>query len=55
MHTPYRSLLGYELMEHLNVGADVEYQKNPDFDKDVRAFLKAIYRFDVAIGARKGA
>jgi hypothetical protein len=46
--------LGYELMEHLQVGADVEYAKTPDFSKDVRAFLKAIYRFDVSTGARKG-
>lgn len=46
--------LGYELMEHLQVGADVEYAKNPDFNKDVRAFLKAIYRFDVGTGVRKG-
>ena len=43
----------YDLTERLKIGADVEYSKNPDFDKDVRAFLKAIYRFD--IGAGKGA
>ncbi len=47
--------IGYDLTEKLKVGADVEYSKNPDFDKDVRAFLKAIYRFDVGYGARKGA
>jgi len=45
----------YDLTESLKVGADVEYSKNPDFDKDVRAFLKAIYRFDAGTGARKGA
>jgi hypothetical protein len=45
---------GYDLTEKLKVGADVEYSKNPDFDKDVRAFLKAIYRFDVGYGNRKG-
>jgi len=45
----------YDLTENLKVGADIEYSKNPDFDKDVRAFLKAIYRFDVGTGARKGA
>ncbi len=44
----------YELTKKLKVGADVEYSKNPDFDKDVRAFLKAIYRFDVGYGNRKG-
>jgi len=46
---------GYELTEKLKLGADIEYSKNPDFDKDVRAFIKAIYRFDVGSGARKGA
>jgi hypothetical protein len=46
--------LEYELMEHLQVGADVEYAKNPDFDRDIRTFVKAIYRFDVGTGARKG-
>lgn len=44
----------YDLTEALKLGADVEYSKNPDFDKDVRAFLKAIYRFDLGPGARKG-
>lgn len=46
---------GYELTEKLKLGADIEYSRNPDFDKDVRAFIKAIYRFDVGSGARKGA
>ena len=37
---------GYELKHNLKLGLDVEYSKNPDFDKDVRAFAKVIYRFD---------
>ncbi len=41
----------YDVTQRLKLGADVEYSKNPDFDRDVRAFLKAIYRFD--LGARK--
>jgi hypothetical protein len=45
----------YDLTERWKVGADVEYQKNPDFDKDVRLFLKAIYHFDIGTGTRKGA
>ena len=45
---------GYDLTDRLKVGADVEYAKNPDFNRDVRAFLKAIYQFDVGTGARKG-
>lgn len=43
----------YELTEKLRVGADVEYSKNPDFDKDIRTFFKLIYSFDVAYGKRK--
>jgi hypothetical protein len=45
---------GYELTQKLKVGADMEYSKNPDFDKDVRFFLKLIYRFDAELGKRKG-
>jgi hypothetical protein len=45
----------YDLTERWKLGADVEYQKNPDFDKDVRVFLKAIYHFDIGSGTRKGA
>jgi hypothetical protein len=45
---------GYELSERLKLGADVEYSKNPDFDRDVRTFLKLIYRFDLAYGKGKG-
>ena len=45
---------GYELSERLKVGADAEYSKNPDFDKDVRLFLKLNYRFDAELGKRKG-
>jgi hypothetical protein len=43
----------YEVKERLKVGADVEYAKNPDFDKDVRGFLKLIYQFDLGYGKRK--
>jgi hypothetical protein len=45
----------YELMEKLMVGADVEYAKNPDFDKDVRGFLKIVYSFDMGSGYNKAA
>ena len=41
---------GYELSERLALGADLEYAKNPDFDKDVRLFAKMTYRFDVTKG-----
>lgn len=45
----------YDLTERWKLGADVEYSKNPDFDKDVRVFLKAIYHFDFGSGTRTGA
>jgi hypothetical protein len=45
---------GYELTQKLRLGADLEYAKNPDFDKDVRVFLKLNYRFDAELGKRKG-
>lgn len=46
---------GYELSRKLKLGADLEYSKNPDFDKDVRIFAKMVYSFDVASGSRKPA
>ncbi len=45
----------YDLTEEWKVGADVEYSRNPDFDKDVRAFLKVLYRFGAGYGAKGGA
>ncbi len=44
----------YDMTEKLKLGADLEYSKNPDFDKDVRLFLKLNYRFDSELGKRKG-
>lgn len=44
---------GYELKHNLKLGVDVEYSKNPDFDKDVRAFAKLIYSFDLAGSSQK--
>ncbi len=44
---------GYELMERLKVGVDVEYSKNPDFNKDVRLLAKVNYGFDFGGGAGK--
>ena len=46
--------VGYDLSEKLKLGADVEYAKNPDFDREVRSFLKLIYRFDTSYGKGKG-
>lgn len=44
---------GYALSPKTVVGADVEYAKNPYYDKDVRTFLKLVYKFDLA-PAEKG-
>jgi len=38
----------YELTERMKIGADVEYSKNPDFDKDIRTLIKLTYNFDTA-------
>ena len=38
----------YELSERMKLGADVEYSKNPDFDKDIRTLVKLTYSFDTA-------
>jgi hypothetical protein len=46
---------GYELTRSVTVGLDIEYSKNPDFDKDVRIFAKAVYSFDFASGSPKPA
>lgn len=43
----------YALSPRTMVGADVEYAKNPYYDKDVRAFLKLVYNFDLASKGRK--
>jgi len=41
----------YKLAETWNLGADLEYSRNPDFNKDIRAFIKLLYHF----GAKGGA
>ncbi len=41
----------YDITEAWKVGADVEYSHNPDFDRDVRAFLKLLYHFGPKGGA----
>ncbi len=43
----------YELSERLKVGADVEYSKNPDFDKDIRTMAKLTYTFDIGRGSKE--
>jgi len=38
----------HELSERVKLGADVEYSKNPDVDKDIRSLIKLTYSFDSA-------
>lgn len=45
---------GYEINRKLKVGADLEYSRNPDFDNEVRALLKATYTFDTKAAAEGG-
>lgn len=45
----------YDLSERLKLGADVEYAKNPDYDKDIRTFFKLTYHFDAAGDSQAGA
>ncbi len=42
---------GYALSPQATVGGDVEYAKNPYYDKDVRAMLKLAYNFDLTSAA----
>ena len=45
---------GYEINRKLKVGADVEYSRNPDFNREVRALVKATYMFDSKSAAEGG-
>jgi hypothetical protein len=45
---------GYEVNRKLKVGADFEYSRNPDFDREVRALVKATYTFDTKFAAEGG-
>ncbi len=45
---------GYEINRKLKVGADIEYSRNPDFDNEVRALIKATYTFDSKFAAEGG-
>jgi hypothetical protein len=45
---------GYEINRKLKVGADVEYARNPEFDKEVRALARLTYTFDTKFVAEGG-
>jgi len=42
---------GYALTAKARLAADIEYSKNPFYDKDVRGLVKLVYNFDFAPGA----
>lgn len=37
---------GYEINEKLKVGANLEYSRNPDFDREIKGLMKLTYLFD---------
>ncbi len=46
--TALSGALGYSFTPRAWLGADVEYQKNPDYNKDVRSMLTFNYQFDAS-------
>ena len=42
--------VGYALSPKARLVADVEYMKNPDYDRDVRGMLTFVYAFDAKLG-----
>jgi hypothetical protein len=45
---------GYALSPKARLAADIEYAKDPFFDKDVRGLVKFVYNFDIETGAKGG-
>jgi len=45
---------GYALSAKARLAADVEYSKDPYFDKDVRGLVKLVYNFDIEPGTKGG-
>jgi len=43
---------GYALSANARLAADVEYLKDPFFDRDVRGLVKFVYNFDIQPGAK---
>lgn len=39
---------GYAVTPTIRIAADVQYSRNPDFNRDVRAMATLVYRFDTA-------
>jgi hypothetical protein len=45
---------GFEFNRKLKIRGDLQYSKNPDFDKEVRALVMATYTFDSKFAAEGG-
>jgi hypothetical protein len=45
---------GWAMADALRLAADVEYGRNPFYDKEVRGLVKLVYNFDTAAQAAKG-
>lgn len=45
---------GYALTPKAKIGVDVDYEKNPNFNKDVRGLIKFVYNFDFVPTAKGG-
>ncbi|HSQ78673.1 MAG TPA: hypothetical protein VLN91_07245 [Nitrospirota bacterium] len=43
---------GYTLTPKAKIGVDVEYEKNPNFNSDVRGLIKFVYNFDFVPAAK---
>lgn len=46
--------VGYNLWKNARVAANVDYSHNPDFDSDVRFFIKVLYGFQKTLSAKGG-
>lgn len=45
---------GYQVSQNLRVALDLEYMKNPSFDKDFRGLFKIVYNFNAVVGGKRG-
>lgn len=52
--TSVSGVVGYDMSKQLRLEADAVYSKNPYYDKDIRAFFKLIYKFNIMPQAKKG-
>jgi hypothetical protein len=45
---------GYQATKKIRLGVDVEYSRNPFFDRDFRGFIKLVYNFELLPFAKGG-